>query len=95
MITINYVLPDVKEKYALYLENSVLNASPNTQDENADATVSIQRKTLNELMTGAVAMQDAISDGSITFEGDKEKFLETMGMLDNLGQYFGFNIVTP
>ncbi|MFA0442344.1 hypothetical protein BCU70_01385 [Vibrio sp. 10N.286.49.C2] len=94
-ITINYVFPDSHEKFALELENSVLNTYENWQAKDADVTVTLDRSTLNNVIAGKVQMQDAIKGGDISFKGNDKQFYALMGMLDNLEGSFWFNMVTP
>jgi len=94
-IIVNYNFKDVGEKHTLYLENSVLNAFPNWQDDKADVTINIDRATLNDIMVGKTNMKDAIAANEVSFDGKQDKFFELMGMIDDLSQYFWFNISTP
>ena len=94
-IIVNYNFKDVGEKHALYLENSVLNAFPDWQDDKADVTINIDRATLNDIMVGKTTMKDAIAANKVSFDGKQDKFFELMGMIEDLSQYFWFNISTP
>jgi len=94
-ITLNWVLPDVNEKYTQFLENSVLNYWPNSEDPDADATVIISRETLTAFLLGEVKLEDAVKSGKIELKGDAEKFMTLLSCLDNLNKYHAFNIVTP
>ncbi|OEF04969.1 alkyl/aryl-sulfatase [Vibrio genomosp. F10] len=94
-LTVNYNFQDVEEKHTLYLENSVLNAFPDWQDERADVTINLDRATLNHIMVGQTTMEQAIADNLVTFEGDQAKYFELMGLLDDLSKDFWFNIATP
>jgi alkyl sulfatase BDS1-like metallo-beta-lactamase superfamily hydrolase len=94
-LTINWDLPDTKQKYALFLERSVLNAWPNYQADNADATVTVDRSTLNEVLAKKLTPKQAIDQGKAKITGDPAKLDELLGCLDKLGNSFWFNIVTP
>jgi len=94
-ITVNWVFPDIKEKHALYLENSVLNHIANYADKNPDVTVTLDRATLNLVLSGQQSFEDVTKAGKVMFTGDQAKFAELMGMLVDLNQSFWFNIVTP
>jgi len=94
-ITVNWVFPDIKEKHALYLENSVLNHIANYADKNPDVTVTLDRATLNLVLSGQQSFEDVTKAGKVKFTGDQAKFAELMGMLVDLNQSFWFNIVTP
>ncbi|MBX3260542.1 MAG: MBL fold metallo-hydrolase [Labilithrix sp.] len=94
-LVINFNFPDTKQKYALYLERSVLNAWPDYQDEKADTTVTLDRSTLNRLLTKAAKTPDAIREGKVQLAGDADKLEQLIGSLDDLGKSFWFNVVTP
>jgi alkyl sulfatase BDS1-like metallo-beta-lactamase superfamily hydrolase len=94
-ITLNWVFPDVKKNYALFLENSVLNHWADYQAKDADATVKLDRKVLNQVLAGQLTFKDALSQGKIKVEGNAAKFEELMGMLVDLNKSFWFGVVTP
>jgi alkyl sulfatase BDS1-like metallo-beta-lactamase superfamily hydrolase len=94
-LTINWDFPDTKQKYALFLERSVLNEWPDYQAENADATVTVDRATLNQILEKKLTPQQAIDENKATITGDRAKLDELLGCLDNLGSSFWFNVVTP
>jgi alkyl sulfatase BDS1-like metallo-beta-lactamase superfamily hydrolase len=94
-LTLNWIFPDINEKHALFLENSVLNHWPDYTDAKADVTVTADRATLTKVLTKQVSFEDAVKGGQVRFGGDQAKFSEFIGYLVNLNQYFWFNIVTP
>lgn len=94
-ITLNWVFTDVDEKYTLFLENSVINHWPNSEVDNPDATIIMERTTLDAFLLGEVKMEEAIKSGKIQIKGDEKQFMMVLGCLVNLNQYFYFNIVTP
>ena len=94
-ITLNWILTDVDEKYTLFLENSVLNYWPNSEVPEADATILMERTTLDDFLLGKIKIEDAIKTGKIQIKGDLKQFTTVLSCLDNLNNYFYFNIVTP
>jgi alkyl sulfatase BDS1-like metallo-beta-lactamase superfamily hydrolase len=94
-ITINWDFPDTKQKYTTFLERSVLNAWPDYQDDKADATVTVDRATLNEVLAKRVKGKDAIAQGKVKITGNEAALDDLIGCLDNLGASFWFNVVTP
>jgi alkyl sulfatase BDS1-like metallo-beta-lactamase superfamily hydrolase len=94
-LTINFDLPDIKEKHALFLENSVLNHWPDYSEPTANATVTLDRETLNKILSGQSEVATEIESGTVQVDGSRDKFGELMGSLDELGSNFWFNIVTP
>ncbi len=94
-LAINWIFPDLNEKHALFLENSVLNHWPDYTDAKADVTVTVDRASLTKVLTKQLSFQDGVKNGQITFTGNQAKFGELLSYLVDLNQYFGFNIVTP
>jgi alkyl sulfatase BDS1-like metallo-beta-lactamase superfamily hydrolase len=94
-LAVNWIFPDINEKHALFLENSVLNHWPDYSDAKADVTVTVDRTTLTKVLTKQVSFEDAVKTGLVKFAGNQAKFAEFMSYLVNLNQYFWFNIVTP
>lgn len=92
-IVINLNLTDVKQKYALVLENSVLIYTPNKQIKDADATLNLKRTTFDKVILKQETLGEAIKNGDIKVAGDKDKIKEFMGLFDNFPLMF--NIVTP
>jgi len=94
-LAVNWIFPDINEKHAVFLENSVLNHWPDYNDAKADVTVTVDRATLTKVLTKQVSFEDAVKSGQVKFAGNQAKFGEFMSYLVNLNQYFWFNIVTP
>ena len=92
-ITLNLVFPDTKDKYVLALENGALNHTPNAQLKDADATVTMPRTVLNNIVLGETTLDKEIESGKVTVEGKKESLSELVALLDKFD--FWFNIVTP
>ncbi len=93
-LSVNWIFPDIKEKHALFLENSVLDHWPDYTDAKADVTVTMDRATLTKVLTTQLSFEDAVRSGQVKFAGNQAKFGELMGYLVNLNQYFWFDIVT-
>jgi alkyl sulfatase BDS1-like metallo-beta-lactamase superfamily hydrolase len=94
-ITVNWVFPDAKAKYALFLENSVLNYWADHQAKDADVTLTIDRRVFYQVLGKQLSLTDALTQGKAKLSGDGAKLQELMGMLVELDQSFWFNIVTP
>jgi len=92
-ITLNFDFTDTGEQYILGLENSAINHSANKQVPNADATITLTRTSLNDVLLGNGTLDDKIEAGEITVTGNKEKLTELVSLLDIFE--FWFNIVTP
>ncbi|WP_321817426.1 MULTISPECIES: alkyl/aryl-sulfatase [unclassified Paraburkholderia] len=89
----NLVLTDTKEKYVLGVQNSALHYTANTSSNSADATVTMTRADLNEIMMGKTNMQKLVMGGNAKIDGDSQKLGEFVSWLDTFD--FWFNIVTP
>ena len=85
--------PDRDEQFVVYIENGVLNYTLGRQVEDADATVSIDRDVLDSINLGETTITDAIQAGDVVINGNADKFMEFLGLLDRFELWF--NIVTP
>ncbi|WP_064603740.1 alkyl/aryl-sulfatase [Photobacterium sp. J15] len=89
---INLNFTDLDEKYTLYIENSVLNHTKKQADK-PDVTLTLTKLALDDVQLGNVTLEQAIANGDIALDGDKDVFKDFVGMLDTFK--FWFNIVTP
>jgi alkyl sulfatase BDS1-like metallo-beta-lactamase superfamily hydrolase len=92
-IALNFVMPDVGDEFVVTVTNGVMNYTLDSQSDDADATVTLDRAVLDNINLGQVTMMDAISDGSVSVDGDQTKVETFVGLLDTFE--FWFNIVTP
>ena len=90
---LNFDFGDSGGQYLVELENGVLNHTADRQAEAADATVTLARGTLNDIILKQTTLADAISAGEVNISGDRAKLDELISYLDNFE--FWFNIVTP
>jgi alkyl sulfatase BDS1-like metallo-beta-lactamase superfamily hydrolase len=79
--------------YFVELENGVLNHTANMKADNADATITLSRETLNNIILQQTKLDDAVSSGALKISGDRAKFSDVVSYLDTFE--FWFNIVTP
>jgi alkyl sulfatase BDS1-like metallo-beta-lactamase superfamily hydrolase len=91
-LALNIDFTDLGAKYALVIENGVLNYKKRFV-ENADATVTLKKETLDSIELKTTTIADAVASGDMKIEGSKAKFDEFFGLLDTFP--FWFNIVTP
>ncbi|MEN3222685.1 alkyl sulfatase dimerization domain-containing protein [Mycolicibacterium porcinum] len=91
-LTMNVNFKDINKEYGLTVENAVLNyaAAP---VPNADATVTLDKATLDDIQLGNIKLEDAITQNKVTIDGNRGSFDEFLGLLDTFP--FWFNIVTP
>lgn len=80
-------------KYKLELENGVLNHTADAQGQNADATLTLNRDTLNKIILKEETLKQAQDKGEVTISGNSAKVDELLGYMDKFE--FWFNIVTP
>lgn len=92
-LTLNFDFPDTKQKYLLELSNGALSHYPSTQSDKADATVTLDRQTLNEIVLGTSTLEKETTAGKVKIDGDEKKLGELVALLDKFD--FWFNIVTP
>ena len=92
-ITLNFDFGEKDGKYLVELENGVLNNTAGEQADNADATITLDRASLDAIMLGETTLDKAVADGKVKVTGDSAKLGELTAMLDTFE--FWFNIVTP
>ncbi|MCF7718297.1 MBL fold metallo-hydrolase [Aeromonas jandaei] len=91
-MVINMEFTDIGEKHTLSLENSVLNHTTRYADK-PDVTITLSKKTLDDIQLGQGTMEQKIASGEIKIKGDQQKFSDFISLLDKFN--FWFNIVTP
>jgi len=92
-IALNFVMPDVGEEFVLTVTNGVLNYSLDRQSDEADATVTLDRSTLDDINLGLVTADAAVAQGDVTIDGDADALGRFVSLLDTFD--FWFEIVTP
>jgi alkyl sulfatase BDS1-like metallo-beta-lactamase superfamily hydrolase len=92
-ITLNVDLGDEGGQHVLALQIGVLNNTSDIQADDAVATLSLSRESLNGVFLGETSMADAVSAGDVTVDGDQAKLEELVSYFDTFE--FWFNIVTP
>ncbi|MDC6110804.1 alkyl/aryl-sulfatase [Serratia rubidaea] len=90
---LNVDLGDDGGKYKLELENGVLNHTADVQAQNADATLTLSRDTLNKIILKEETLQQAEKNGGLKISGNADKVNELLSYMDKFE--FWFNIVTP
>jgi alkyl sulfatase BDS1-like metallo-beta-lactamase superfamily hydrolase len=92
-ITLNFDFGDPEGTYTVELVNGVLNHTAGMQADDADATITLARDTLNGIVLQETTLEDAVAAGDVIIEGDQAKLGELVSYLDSFE--FWFNIVTP
>ena len=92
-VGINFEFTDPKEDYYVWIKNGVLHYRKGKLNDQAEATLTLTRSDLNELLFGAKSMPDLIAAGQVKIKGDKAAFGRMMAMMDTFDPVFP--IVTP
>lgn len=92
-VVLNISFPDTKQQYALEMVNGVLNHTAGRQQPDADATLTLPRETLNQVVLRQTTLADAVSAGDAKVTGNQDKLNDLLGSLDTFDLWF--NIVTP
>jgi alkyl sulfatase BDS1-like metallo-beta-lactamase superfamily hydrolase len=90
---INWNFTDTKELWIMGISNRTLYYTPGRQADNADATVTLARTTLIDVVTQSTTFMDQIQEGNITIAGDGGALLTVLGNIDIFEM--GFAIVEP
>jgi alkyl sulfatase BDS1-like metallo-beta-lactamase superfamily hydrolase len=92
-ITLNFVMPDADEEFIVTVTNGVLNYTLDRQADAADATVTLDRTTLDDINLGVTSADQAVAEGLVTVDGDADALGRFVSLLDTFD--FWFEIVTP
>jgi alkyl sulfatase BDS1-like metallo-beta-lactamase superfamily hydrolase len=92
-IVLNWVFTDTDERFALTLENCALTYAEGTQASNADASFTLPRSLLDEVIAKKATFPEAMAAGEITFTGNPMKLGELMALMDEFPRMF--EIVEP
>ena len=85
-------LPDVGDTRTVMVRNGALSYRTGAADD-ADATVTLDRAHLDEIILGTAPITDQIADGRATVDGDEQALHDFIALLDDFD--FWFDIVTP
>lgn len=92
-LTINWEVTDPDERHLIEIENGVLNHRPDRHHPEADATLIVERRALNEMLGKTADLAELDASGRLRVEGDPVKIGELLGLLDEPDPNFA--IVTP
>ena len=93
-IAMRWSLPDTGEEFRLTLENGVLSHRAGAPaEEQVQATVTIERSALNELILGRAAPEQLLASGRLAVEGDAAALGQLLALVDPPDRSFA--IVTP
>ncbi len=92
-IKINFDFMDTGDQAALHLKNSVLNTRMDTQYEDANATIHLNRSDLNKVMLKQTSFAALMVKRKVRVTGSLKDLKTFMGLQDNFEYWF--NIVKP
>jgi alkyl sulfatase BDS1-like metallo-beta-lactamase superfamily hydrolase len=92
-IVLNSNFTDIGEQYVVTVENGVLHHAKGKQSPHADATVTMSRSALDEILLGESTLPEKLAAGEVQIEGRREALGEFLALMDTFE--FWFNIVTP
>jgi alkyl sulfatase BDS1-like metallo-beta-lactamase superfamily hydrolase len=92
-IVLNWTFTDTNERFALTLENCTLTYAEGVQAPDADASFTLPRALLDEVVAKKVTFPEALAAGKITFTGNPIKLGELMALMDEFPRMF--EIVEP
>jgi len=92
-IVLNWSFTDTGETFVLNLENSALTYTEGVQADNADASFTLARGTLDEVIAKQTSFPEAVAAGKIKVAGNPLRLAELMGLMDEFPRMF--EIVEP
>lgn len=92
-MALNLDFTDTKERYLLSLENAVLHHVKDKRAAKPDASISITRTGLLDILLGETTLDALTASGKVKVEGDAGALGELVGLLDQFD--FWFEIVMP
>ena len=88
---INLVTPDNEEKFVVELSNGTFTNIGGVQADDADLTVTIDRKDLEKTMMGEVSFDEQISAGKAKLDGNQQVYEDLKTLLVHFD--LGFEIM--
>ncbi len=87
-IVVNWLFSDLGRCYVANLENCALTCLADRRSDVADATVTLERPTLNRVVLREMTFTDAVDRGLVRVEGDAARVAELFGLLDDFSLMF-------
>lgn len=92
-IVLNWSFTDTGETFVLNLENSALTYTKGVKAANADASFTLARSTLDEVIAKVTSFSEAIAAGKVSVSGNATRLTELMNLMDEFPRMF--EIVEP
>jgi alkyl sulfatase BDS1-like metallo-beta-lactamase superfamily hydrolase len=92
-IVLNWIFSDTGERFVLTLENCALTSTEGVQADNADASFTLARGTLDEVIAKQTSFADAVASCKIEVSGEASRLAELLDLMDEFPRMF--EIVEP
>ncbi|WP_434664184.1 alkyl sulfatase dimerization domain-containing protein [Paraburkholderia sp. A3BS-1L] len=92
-LRIDWQFADTGSRYSLNLQNGVLTHSTQASRQPAHVALTMTRALLNRILCGESGFAESIDCGEIHLEGESQRFVDMLGMLDTFTGHF--NVVEP
>jgi alkyl sulfatase BDS1-like metallo-beta-lactamase superfamily hydrolase len=92
-VVLNWSFTDTGEAFVLNLENSALTYTEGVQAPNADASFTLARAALDEVIAKVTSFPEAIAAGKVKVSGNAMRLAELMSLMDEFPRMF--EIVEP
>jgi alkyl sulfatase BDS1-like metallo-beta-lactamase superfamily hydrolase len=92
-IVLNWTFTDTKELFVVTLENCALTYIEGAQSSDADASFTLSRSTLDEVIAKQTGFPEAMANGEITVTGNPLRLAELMALMDEFPRMF--EIIEP
>ena len=92
-IVVNWDFTDTGDKVLVSMENGELNHTIGRQAASPDATITLKRSKLNDVLLNKTTFAKEVANGNFKVSGNNAKLTEMLSYLDDFE--FWFDIVTP
>jgi alkyl sulfatase BDS1-like metallo-beta-lactamase superfamily hydrolase len=93
VIVINWVFSDLGRRYVTTLDNCALTYLADRANDQADATLTLERAVLHRLMLGETPLLDAVQQGLVRVDGNLSTVAELFSLFDDFPPMFA--IIEP
>ncbi len=87
-LRLNWCFTDTGERAQLTLEHAVLSHRLGAQHAQADATLTLARSTLDDVMLLKTTFPEAVQAGRLAIDGDAGALRQLLGLLDTFDRMF-------
>ena len=87
-LRLNWLFSDTDERVLLNLENCALTHRLGEHDPQADASITVARSTINDILLQRLGFAEAIASGQLQVEGQMSALQTLLGLLDSFSRVF-------